>query len=74
MSKAVIAAQLNKKYTAQRMAAGPSSTPSTPYAPPNQGGSLGGGFTSTMLTGYAGEDPDKLKTSRILLGSGGRGY
>lgn len=71
MSKALIAAQLNKKYTAQRMAAGP---PSTPYAPPNQGGSLGGGFTSTMLTGYAGEDQDKLKTSRILLGGGGRGY
>ena len=29
-----------------------------------------GGRTSTVLTGYAGEDPNKLKTSKLLLGGG----
>ena len=30
-----------------------------------------GGRTSTILSGYAGEDPNRLKTSKLLLGSGG---
>jgi hypothetical protein len=29
-----------------------------------------GGKTSTMLTGGDGEEQDKLKTSKVLLGSG----
>jgi hypothetical protein len=29
-----------------------------------------GGRTSTVLTGYTGEDPNKLKTSKLLLGGG----
>ena len=29
-----------------------------------------GGRTSTVFTGYAGEDMSKLKTSKILLGAG----
>lgn len=29
-----------------------------------------GGRTSTVLTGYAGEDMSKLRTSRVLLGAG----
>lgn len=32
---------------------------------------LMGGRTSTMLTGGSGEDEEKLKTSKVLLGSGG---
>jgi hypothetical protein len=31
---------------------------------------LMGGKTSTMLTGGDGEEQDKLKTSKVLLGSG----
>jgi hypothetical protein len=31
---------------------------------------LMGGRRSTLLTGPEGEDQDKLKTSRVLLGSG----
>lgn len=34
---------------------------------------LMGGRTSTILTGGDGEEQDKLKTSKVLLGSGGRG-
>jgi hypothetical protein len=29
-----------------------------------------GGRTSTVLTGYAGEDQNKLRTSKLLLGGG----
>jgi hypothetical protein len=29
-----------------------------------------GGRTSTILSGYSGEDPKRLKTSKLLLGGG----
>lgn len=72
MAKAAIAQNL-----AAKMAASKSSSLAAPTA-----GSVGydatqtqlnmllGGRTSTILTGYGGEDEDKLKTSKILLGGG----
>jgi hypothetical protein len=57
-----------------------STPPPTPNAPTakdieaevtqRQLAAMMGGKTSTMLTGGDGEEQDKLKTSKVLLGSG----
>lgn len=59
-----------------------STPPSAPPAPTakdidaevtqRQLAALMGGRRSTILTGPEGEDQDELKTSKILLGTGGR--
>lgn len=68
---AVIAANLNKKYTAQKLAQSNSVTQA--YVPPAQDMSLGG-QSSTIMTGPQGENRTALRTSRVLLGAGSRRY
>jgi hypothetical protein len=74
MAKGAIAQNLTKRLEAERAAKSSLSAPTAESlgTSPTQRmlNTLLGGRTSTVLTDYFGEDQEKLRTSKILLGGG----
>jgi hypothetical protein len=76
MAKGAIAQNLTRRLEAERAAksslSAPAPTAESIGISPTQRmlNTLLGGRTSTVLTGYFGEDQEKLRTSKILLGGG----
>jgi hypothetical protein len=60
----------NKMQKAQSLPVAPTAEDITADPAQTQLNMLLGGSTSTVLSGYTGEDATKLKTSKLLLGGG----
>jgi hypothetical protein len=60
----------NKMQKAQSLPVAPTDDQISNQQTQDQLNTLLGGRTSTILSGYSGEDPNRLKTSKLLLGGG----